>query len=90
MPKIRLNSICLPLTLFIAQYASLGPLNAWVDHIFDFHFDRKDAGLQFDHEKYDGMSDVERHAEQMIERWNNSKDRDSDRGTCLDGPDRDK
>lgn len=77
-------------TLLIASHAVFSPLNAWIDHIFDFHFDRKDAGLQFDHEKYEGMSDVERHAHEMMDRWDRSKDSDNDRGTCLDGPDRDK
>lgn len=88
--KMRSNKLTLTITLLIASYAILAPLEAWIDHIFDFHFDRKDAGLQFDYEKHEGKSDVERHAEEMIDRWSSSRDRDSDRGTMLEGPDRDK
>lgn len=85
MPKIRLNSICLPLTLFIAQYASLGPLNAWVDHFFDFHL----AEIEQD---WNGSKAAWKENDVWAEigQRDQDRDRDSDRGTCPDGPDRDK
>lgn len=92
MLRVRLNSLCLPLTLLIAQNFSVGPLNSWVDHLFDFHFDRKEAGLQYDYEKHDGKSDVETGVDKFCDRYSrdNSRSDSEGPGTVLDGPDRDK
>jgi len=91
MRNFEIKRTCLIATLIIAMGGIFTPLQAWIDHIFDFHFDRKDAGLQFDHETYDGKSDVEEHVDRFSGRSSErSADRENDRGTTLDGPDRDR
>lgn len=84
-----MRNLSLVLVFLIAVLVNFTPLEAFLDHLFDFHFDRKNAGLQFDYEKYEGMSDVEIEARKMEESRERSRDRDNGRGTTRE-PDRDK
>lgn len=92
MRKFNVSRFSTILALLICSHAIFNPLQAWIDHLFDFHFDRKEAGLQYDYEKHDGKSDVETHADKFCDRnsRDNSRADSEGRGTVLDGPDRDK
>lgn len=89
---MRLNKITLILTLLMASYSIFAPLEAWIDHFFDFHFDldrvkegSKQEGFEKDGVWYEHEAFYEAYREADRER-----ESDSGRGTNTNTPDRDK
>lgn len=76
----RLSSI---LALLICSHAVFNPLQAWIDHIFDFH----PVEVEQD---WNGSNRDWQENQVWAEIGSREQDREQDRGTCLDGPDRDK
>lgn len=83
---MRIKSTTLVLTLLISSYTIFSPLNAWIDHIFDFHPE------PFKENCWRGQEEAEKENKVWSEigRKDNDRSTGDSKGTNSNTPDRDK